>query len=718
MPQGINYQGVLRNSSGLAIPNQNVGIKLFIRQGAPNGSSVYDETHTVVTDTFGLYRLTIGQGAQSSVNTFSSINWANGPFFLEVSADPNGGNTYQTVSTSQLLSVPFALYAQTAGSGGGNISGTPGNLPMINSGGNGISQSKLFQDANGNLAINGTTALPGAALDIMSKTSGLLIPRMSLNDRNLIANKHHGLLIYQTNSSLLEPQGFYYFDSIVGSWLMLAPIASVWTTLGTIGTTPGTNFMGTVDNKDVVFKTGSPIFTPGEVMRLLSSGNGSRVQFGDPASGTHYIFPKNNGSPGQILQLGNNAHDLQWVTPTGSTTLTPGSIHQTLRNNGTTFVNDSFLINSSAALGINLPNGLFATNDSGIVNIGVTARKEIVFRQTAANGVSEIFSPGADLQIESSQGIRIKSPINKISDGNVDRFEVNTSGVRIGTITTGYFMPNTSGTAGQFLVTNGAGTASWSSLPSPFPNGNAGQILFNAANGPGSWDTTSIIQIKNPGKFVGINTPAANIFYPLHVSGNSAYGVVYEGTNVNFAGFQANAKSAGARANFVMSHNGVDAFGIESVPGSIFDITDFQNSKKVIHYEGSVVYPRTGIMKNSPKNGIDLGGSLGLNTQTYSAGGVYTISLGDPYTVHLVNASGSFTFNLPDATQCMGRILIFSLTQVPTGGSLILAPQGGQTLNGFLSGSASLNFNMVTGINKTSIGIISDGSNWQIIFRI
>lgn len=117
-PQEISYQGVARSTSGTVLPNQNIGIKLDLHQGSAAGTIVFSESHNKTTNAFGLFTLGIGS---SNTSGFTSINWANGPYFLEVSMDPAGGTSYSSVGTQQFMSVPYALYAQTAG----NASATP-----------------------------------------------------------------------------------------------------------------------------------------------------------------------------------------------------------------------------------------------------------------------------------------------------------------------------------------------------------------------------------------------------------------------------------------------------------------------------------------------------------------------------------------------------------------------------------------------------------------
>lgn len=116
-PQYINYQGVARDVSGNVLTNQNISLRLTILSGSPTGTTQYSETHALTTNTFGLFNTAIGSGTLVSGN-FSTINWGSATHYVKVELDPNGGGSFTTLSTSQLLSVPYALYAETSGSGG------------------------------------------------------------------------------------------------------------------------------------------------------------------------------------------------------------------------------------------------------------------------------------------------------------------------------------------------------------------------------------------------------------------------------------------------------------------------------------------------------------------------------------------------------------------------------------------------------------------------
>ncbi|MEW7291037.1 Lcl domain-containing protein [Aquimarina sp. 2304DJ70-9] len=111
-PEGFKYQAVVRDAGNLILNNQAVGLQLTIQQGAIAGTAVYTETFTITTNAYGLVNLEIGSG--TTTDDFASIDWANGPYFIETAVDINGGTNFSVMGTSQLMSVPYALHANTA----------------------------------------------------------------------------------------------------------------------------------------------------------------------------------------------------------------------------------------------------------------------------------------------------------------------------------------------------------------------------------------------------------------------------------------------------------------------------------------------------------------------------------------------------------------------------------------------------------------------------
>ena len=120
-PQKISYQAVIRNTAGLLVVNQQIGMRISILRGMALALPVYVETQAPVSNANGLVTLEIG-GGNPVTGTFVAIDWADGTYFIETETDPAGGTDYTITGTSQLLSVPYALHARTAesvtGSGG------------------------------------------------------------------------------------------------------------------------------------------------------------------------------------------------------------------------------------------------------------------------------------------------------------------------------------------------------------------------------------------------------------------------------------------------------------------------------------------------------------------------------------------------------------------------------------------------------------------------
>ena len=112
-PQKMSYQAVIRNSNNSLIVSTPIGIKVSVLQGSANGTVTYSETQVQNTNINGLVSLEIGMGT-ALIGTFSSINWANGPYFIQTEVDPNGGVNYSVMGVTELISVPYALYSANA----------------------------------------------------------------------------------------------------------------------------------------------------------------------------------------------------------------------------------------------------------------------------------------------------------------------------------------------------------------------------------------------------------------------------------------------------------------------------------------------------------------------------------------------------------------------------------------------------------------------------
>jgi uncharacterized protein (TIGR02145 family) len=140
-PQGFNYQATVRNSSGALIVNQNVYFKFNVMLNSQTSVPIFTETHYVPTDDLGQVNLVIGQGT-ATTGTFSTINWGTGNYYLGI--ELNTGSGYVAMGTTQLLSVPYALYANSSG----NAQTPTPNLASVLAVNNGANNLKITNLAN------------------------------------------------------------------------------------------------------------------------------------------------------------------------------------------------------------------------------------------------------------------------------------------------------------------------------------------------------------------------------------------------------------------------------------------------------------------------------------------------------------------------------------------------------------------------------------------
>jgi hypothetical protein len=163
-PQQLNFQGVARNASGALLPNQNISVRLTVRDLTAAGTSLYSETRAVTTNAQALFVIAINSAGAANVSgNFTTVNWAGGAKFLQVEVDPAGGSSFLNLGATELLSVPYALTAGNANSA--NIAGGTGvvnTIPKFN-GANTLINSQLFENGT-NIGIGKTN--PAFKLDV------------------------------------------------------------------------------------------------------------------------------------------------------------------------------------------------------------------------------------------------------------------------------------------------------------------------------------------------------------------------------------------------------------------------------------------------------------------------------------------------------------------------------------------------------------------------
>ena len=117
-PEKFSYQAVIRNASNALIANATVGVKISILKSSAAGTVVYAESQTATTNINGLVSIQIGAGTPIT-GTIAGINWGADSYYIKTETDPAGGTSYSIAGTTQLLSVPYALYSKNSGGGSG-----------------------------------------------------------------------------------------------------------------------------------------------------------------------------------------------------------------------------------------------------------------------------------------------------------------------------------------------------------------------------------------------------------------------------------------------------------------------------------------------------------------------------------------------------------------------------------------------------------------------
>lgn len=123
--RGITTQAVARDASGNIIANQNISVRFSLITGSVSGPVYYQETQSLTTNSLGLFNTNIFAGASlNTMGVFDPSKWttiAGMGAFIKIEMDITGGSNYIDMGTTQLMSVPFALYAETAGKATGSV---------------------------------------------------------------------------------------------------------------------------------------------------------------------------------------------------------------------------------------------------------------------------------------------------------------------------------------------------------------------------------------------------------------------------------------------------------------------------------------------------------------------------------------------------------------------------------------------------------------------
>lgn len=258
-PQGINYQGIARNSSNAIIASQPIRVKVGVYAPTVSGTLEWEETHAVSTNQLGLFYFVIGQGTTTGAGTatsFSAINWEGQNHFLKIAMDETGGTSFTDIDTIQFWSVPYAMYSGKSGSLLQSF--RLNQLSDVDSLGifsgsvlkwNGIKWVPMPDNDSDTVgfaytaSFSNTSDTAAYALNVLSSVD--TVP-FAYNSDSAAYSLNSGSSSSSVNSQYCDTAVYAYTSGNVYSY---------WNLNGNTGTNPLSNFLGTIDNKDLVIKT-------------------------------------------------------------------------------------------------------------------------------------------------------------------------------------------------------------------------------------------------------------------------------------------------------------------------------------------------------------------------------------------------------------------------------------------------------------------------------
>lgn len=330
----------------------------------------------------------------------------------------------------------------------------------------------------------GTTS-PNASsiLDISSTNSGLLIPRVALtstSDIVTIVSPAPSLLVYNSG---FAPNGYYYWNGTI--WVQLAQSNSSWSLNGNAGTVASTNFLGTTDNADIVFKRNN--IRAGYIGDPNTAGGNKNTSFGSnslSAAGTGIrntaigsnVMPVNTS--GQLnVSIGDQSMFLN-NDGSANTVIGVGALYSNISGKENVALGRNTMVLNNANNNTGLGFAALRSNISGTNNVAIGHQA----------GYNELGSN--KLYIENSiAGSGTDSSVNNaLIYGEFDNRIVRTNGtVQIGNpATTGYALPTLRGTNGQVLQTDGSGATLWANSSNTFSLMRS-TLSANQSLGTGGW---------------------------------------------------------------------------------------------------------------------------------------------------------------------------------------------------------------------------------------
>lgn len=235
-PQLINYQGVARSLAGQPVTGA-IGVKVEIHQGSATGPISFTEVHNVLTNQFGIFNIQIGK---VNATQFLLIDWSSGSYFIEVSIDPAGGTSYSSVSNQQLISVPYALYADKAKNASETKISASSNVTVSSSGTNTYNLSVPNYVAGNNVTITPSTGNNYVIDAANTSTSSPAPYSLTVNAPNTVINSaNSGTLNIVSPNISITGGGGSVTTNVPPNYVLNIPTVAITPTPGGISVNQG-----------------------------------------------------------------------------------------------------------------------------------------------------------------------------------------------------------------------------------------------------------------------------------------------------------------------------------------------------------------------------------------------------------------------------------------------------------------------------------------------
>ena len=623
-PQKFNYQAVARSTSGTVLINQNIDVRVTVLDGSATGTNVYQETHDVTTNPFGLFTVAIGDGAVQS-GVFTGINWSNGAKYLKVEADFGSGFT--DMGTSQLLSVPYALVAaqsandndeQTLSVSGNDLSISNGNSVTLPTGAEVIDDlsdvNTAGAAANQVLQWNGSQWMPATITGGVGDNWGTqtVIANSPLSGNGTAGNALK-LQDGTANGQVLRWNG--------SAWVAQTITDNDQQTLS-------------ISGSSLTISGGNSVTIPGgsDAQTLSLSGNNLSISNGNSVA-----------LPTGTTYTAGSGIDISGTTISATDNSTTNEI-QTLSLSGTT-------LSLSGANSVNLPSGGGSyTAGTGISISGTTITNTGDNDNNATNEIQTLSVIGNQLTISGAGGNSVTLPGGGSSlwtaAGN-DIYNSNTGNVGVGTLTPQLKLEvvGTSGTAamyGEFGGSTAGSRGIWGS------NQSIGSLTQNNVGVYGDY-TSAVYGAGVAGiGFNGLTTLPASTDIGVYgsaegagvyaVAGLGGTGAYAESDHIGFYGYNnnltptdyANLADAGTPAGYFWADGGKGTYSLAS---------------------GTDNWSGNSLTLGATNVGNNLTSNYNIGTFSYGLGGMYNGGAGTISTTGIEAVAEADVTDVPDYVQ-------------------------------------------------------------------